>query len=338
MGTQFRAFGTSISFTMIGSLIIAFTLVPLLAVRLLRGRCRSRGAMQWLNQRYRALLDRVLDHRLATAGFALTVFAAGGWVLAELPRELMPEEDNRFIRMGISTPGGSRWRSGARSSARRSRSSWTGPRSSRSPTCFAFSGGNFSNLFMTLKPFSGRGNPVHGGDLGEAIQDALPVIPGVEWRQRRGFGRVSGVQVRLVGESTSELARLADAVELHLQASVEGISQLDNSLESGNEEIRVRVDRRAAERQGLTSEQVAQAVSGALRGQVATRFRSGEREVDVLLQLRDEDRVSIAQMGNLAVGRWTAPACPWEPWPTSSWWGDPRTSSARTARRRHRVG
>jgi len=302
MGTQFRAFGTSISFTMIGSLVIAFTLVPLLAVRLLRGEMPTPGrAMQWLNQWYRNLLDRVLDHRLATAVFGITVFAAGGWVLAELPRELMPEQDNRFIRMGISTPRGISVEERSEIFASAERILLDRTEEFELTNVSAFSGGNFSSLFMTLKPFS-EGGTRSTAEISEAIQDVLPVIPGVEWRQRRGFGRVSGVQVRIVGESTSELARLAEAVELHLQASVSGISQLDNSLESGNEEVRVRVDRRAAERQGLTSEQVAQAVSGALRGQVATRFRAGEREVDVLLQLRDEDRVSIAQMGNLAVG------------------------------------
>jgi hydrophobic/amphiphilic exporter-1 (mainly G- bacteria), HAE1 family len=302
MGTQFRAFGTSISFTMIGSLVIAFTLVPLLAVRLLRREMPAPGkAMEWLNTRYRGLLDRVLDHRLATALFGLTVFAAGGWVLMELPRELMPEEDNRFIRMGISTPRGISVEERSEILERAERVLLERREEFEITNISAFSRGNFSNLFMTLQPFS-EGGTRSTAEISEAIQEVLPVIPGVEWRQRRGFGRVSGVQVRLVGESTSELARLAEAVELHLEANVSGLSDLDNSLESGAEEIRVRVDRRAAERQGLTSEQVAQAVSGALRGQVATRFRSGEREVDVLLALRDEDRVSISQMGNLAVG------------------------------------
>ncbi len=302
MGTQFRAFGTSISFTMLASLGVAFTLVPLLAVRLLRGRMPSPGrVMQGLNDGYARLLDRVLDHRWATALFAAALFGAGGWVLMELPRELMPEEDNRFIRMGISTPRGISVEE--RSEIFREAETILLARAEEFEitNVSAFSGGNFSSIFMTLKPFS-EGGTRSTAEISEAIQAELPVIPGVEWRQRRGWGRVSGVQVRLVGESTQELARLAEAVQLHLEARVDGVSQLDNSLVSGAEEVRVRVDRRAAERQGLTSEQVAQSVAGALRGQVATRFRAGEREVDVLLALRDEDRVSIAQMGNLAVG------------------------------------
>ncbi len=302
MGTQFRAFGTSISFTMIGSLVIAFTLVPLLAMRLLRGKMPDPGrAMTWMNQRYRGMLDRVLDHRMATAVFAVSLFAAGGWVLSELPRELMPEEDNRFIRMGISTPRGISTEERSEIFSRAETILLERADEFEITNVSAFGGEAFSSLFMTLKPFS-EGGERSTAEISQAIEEALPVIPGVEWRQRRGFGRMSGVQVRLIGESTTELARLAEAVGILLEENVQGLSQVDNSLESGAEEVRVRVDRRAAERQGLTSEQVAQAVSGALRGQVASRFRSGEREVDVLLQLRDEDRVSISQLGNLAVG------------------------------------
>jgi len=230
------------------------------------------------------------------------LFGVGGWVLTSLPRELMPEEDNRFIRMGISTPRGISTEE--RSEIFREAEEILLARAEELElvTVSSFSGANFSSIFMSLKPFS-EGATMSTAEISEKIQDVLPVIPGVEWRQRRGFGRVSGVQVRLVGESTSELRRLAEALEVHLESRVEGLTNLENSLETGNEEVRVRVDRRAAERQGLTSQEVAQAVAGALRGQVATRFRSGEREVDVLLQLRDEDRVSIAQLGNLAVGR-----------------------------------
>ena len=302
MGTQFRAFGTSISFTMLASLGVAFTLVPLLAVRLLRGKMPKPGrVMQWLNHSYGRLLNRALDRRWATALFAVVLFGAGGWVLMGLPRELLPEEDNRFIRMGISTPRGISVQERSDIFQEAEAILLARQEEFEITNVSAFSSANFSSIFMTLKPFS-EGGTRSTAEVSEAIQQVLPVIPGVEWRQRRGFGRVSGVQVRLVGESTQELARLSESVQLYLEGRVEGLSQLDNSLVSGAEEVRVRVDRRAAERQGLTSEQVAQAVAGALRGQVATRFRAGEREVDVLLALRDEDRVSIGQMGNLAVG------------------------------------
>ena len=302
MGTQFRAFGTSISFTMIASLGVAFTLVPLLAVRLIRGTMPEPGRwMSWLNRAYRALLDRVLDHRWATALVAVVLFVGGGAILAGLPRELMPEEDNRFIRMGITTPRGLSVEEQSAIFQEAEQLLLARADEFEILTVSSFNRQNFSSIFMSLKPFS-EGGAKPTAQISDEIQRALPVMPGVEWSQRRGFGRGSGVEVRLIGESTSELERLAESVEILLERQVEGLSNIENALASGTEEVRVRVDRRAAERQGLTSDQVARAVSGALRGEVATRFRAGDREVDVLLQLRDEDRVSIAQLGNMAIG------------------------------------
>ncbi|MDZ7780729.1 MAG: efflux RND transporter permease subunit [Gemmatimonadota bacterium] len=302
MGTQFRAFGTSISFTMLASLGVAFTLVPLLAVRLIRGEMPAPGwLMTRLNGAYRGLLERVLDHRWATAGFAAALFVGGGWILADLPRELMPQEDNRFIRMGITTPRGLTFEERSAIFEEAEQVLLDRQEELEIETVSSFSRQNFASIFMTLKPFS-EGGEKPTAQVSEEIQELLPVIPGVEWNQRRGFGRSAGVEVRLIGESTSELQRLAESVELTLASRIDGLTSLENSMASGTEEVRVRVDRRAAERQGLTSEQVARAVSGALRGEVATRFRSGDDEVDVLMQLREENRVSIAQMGNLAIG------------------------------------
>jgi hydrophobic/amphiphilic exporter-1 (mainly G- bacteria), HAE1 family len=127
------------------------------------------------------------------------------------------------------------------------------------------------------------------------------VVPGVEWTQRRSWGPGGRLSVRLNGESTEVLRQLAEQVEQRLQAEVPQVTNLSNSLQAGAEEVRVRIDREAAERQGITSTQVAQAVANALRGRVATRFRTADREIDVMVQLREEDRLSIGQLGNLAI-------------------------------------
>lgn len=306
MGTQFTAFGTSISFAMLASLGVAFTLVPLLAVHFLKGKMpKAGGVMHFLNQRYRNLLDRILEHRLAMASFVLVLFVGGGWVLYEVPRELMPEQDNRFIRMSVSTPGDISTEERSAIFAEAEQILLDRAEELEIENVSAFSSGTFASIFMTLEPFSEDGS-TPTAQITERIQDLMPVIPGVEWQQRRGWGGGgaggANVQVRLLGESTVVLADLAELLQIHLERSVDDLINVDNSLEAGNQEVRIRVDRRAAERQGLTSQGVAQAVAGALRGEVASRFRSGDREVDVLLQLREEDRLSIAQMGNLAVG------------------------------------
>ncbi|HEV2129871.1 MAG TPA: efflux RND transporter permease subunit, partial [Longimicrobiaceae bacterium] len=271
-------------------------------VWLLRGRMPGEGRIfSALSRGYRRFLDRVLDHRVATALVALGVFAAGGYILYSLPKELMPEEDRRFVMLSVNVPRSMTFEERDALFARVEGLLLENQEELEIENVSAFSGPNWNNIFISLKSY-GDGAQLPAGEISSRIEEMLPVVPGVEWRQRRAWGSGGRVQVRLIGESTEMLSTLADQVEWRLGNEVAGIANLDNSLQAGNEEVRIRVDRQAAERQGLTSAQVAQAVSGALRGSVATRFRTGDREIDILAQLREEDRLSIGQLGNLAIG------------------------------------
>lgn len=302
IGVQLREFGMSISFAMIASLGVAFTLVPLLAIWLLRGRMPGEGRLFGAVSRgYRGFLDRILDHRLLTAVVALGVFGAGGYVLYKLPKELMPEEDRRFVMLSVNTPRGMSFEERDALFRRVETLLLENREPLEIENVSAFSGPNWNNVMISLKSYA-DGAKLSAGEISMKIQEMLPVVPGVEWRQRRSWGAGGRVQVRLIGESTEMLAALAEQVEWRLSNEVPGLMNFENSLQAGNEEVRIRVDRQAAERQGLTSAQVAQAVSAALRGSVSTRFRTGDREIDILAQLREEDRVSVGQLGNLAIG------------------------------------
>lgn len=301
MGVNIRAFGMSISFAMVASLIVALTLVPLLCVRLLRGAPAEAGRwMRGFSDRYRRLLDAILDHRLATAGVVLVMFAVGVGILAKLPKELMPEEDNRFLRLTVTTPRGMTPEARSDVFDRAEKILIANRGELEIENVSSFSSDRFNSIFVSLVSF-GDGGEMSSAEIGRRIEPLLPTVAGVEWKQRSSWGQGGRVNVRLVGESTAELARQAELVQRRLETEVPGLVNLDNSLQAGDEEIRVRIDRQAAERQGLTSAAVAQAVSTALRGRVATRFRTADRETDVLVQLREEDRVSIQQLAQLAV-------------------------------------
>jgi hydrophobic/amphiphilic exporter-1 (mainly G- bacteria), HAE1 family len=302
MGTQLREFGMSISFAIAASLGIAFTLVPLLSMWLLRGKMPEPGGLfSHVSNAYRTALDKLLDHRPLTGVMALLVFLAGGYVLWSLEKELMPQEDRRFVMMSVSTPRGMSVEERSELFARVERLLLDNQERFEVENVSAMSSPTWNNIMISLKPYS-EGARMSAAEISEGIQDELPVVPGVQWRQRRAWGQGGRVSVRLIGESTDMLAALAEQVEWRIEREIPGIQNVDNSLQAGSEEVRVRVDREAAERQGLSSTDVAQAVSGALRGRAATRFRSGDREIEVLAQLREEDRLSIDQLGTLAVG------------------------------------
>lgn len=301
MGVQIRAFGLSISFAMLASLLVALTLVPLLSVKLLRGRMPDPGRwMTAFSGGYRRFLDSILDHRVATGLAVLLTFGLGAWLLWSLPKEMMPEDDNRFLQLTVTTPRGMTLEERSAVFDRAERLLLENRDRLEIENVSSFSSENWNSIFVSLLPFS-EGGEKSSAQVGEEVKEMLPIVPGVEWEQRSSWRSWGRVNVRLIGESTTELARLAERVERRLGEEVPGITNLSNSLQAGDEEVRVRIDRDAAERQGLTTGAVARAVSDALRGRVATRFRTDDREIDVLVQLREEDRLSIGQLSNLAI-------------------------------------
>lgn len=134
----------------------------------------------------------------------------------------------------------------------------------------------------------------------EALRKLLPQKVGVRYkvgRQRSWGGLQLGVEVQLVGRDPAVLGVLAEEVKTHLER-LPGVQDVDTSLEDGEEEVIVAVNRDQAAEHGLSSQQVASAISTALGTRRTTTFKAGEREIDVVLQLEEEDRVNLEQLQN----------------------------------------
>jgi HAE1 family hydrophobic/amphiphilic exporter-1 len=81
--------------------------------------------------------------------------------------------------------------------------------------------------------------------------------------------------------------------------SVEGFKDVLSDRESGEREVRISIDRTRAAVAGLTTADIAAAVSIAMRGENLREFRAESGEVEVRLAFRDDDKQSIEQLADL---------------------------------------
>ncbi|MFH1567823.1 MAG: efflux RND transporter permease subunit, partial [Gemmatimonadota bacterium] len=135
---------------------------------------------------------------------------------------------------------------------------------------------------------------------GAAVQKLLPERVGVVYRMGRSrswSGNTLGVEVQVKGPNQDVLAVLAEEVATQL-GRLAGVKDVDTSLEDGEEEIRVEVDREQALEYGLSPRAVASSISAALGTRRTTTFKTGEREIDVVLQLEDQDRTNLEELKN----------------------------------------
>ena len=133
----------------------------------------------------------------------------------------------------------------------------------------------------------------------ERIEKDLPEIaigkPSFQFDQQGGG---DGFSIQISGDSTERLNEISREIVRAL-LSVEGFKDVLSDRESGEREVRISIDRTRAAVAGLTTAEIAAAVSIAMRGENLREFRAESGEVEVRLAFRDDDKQSIEQLADL---------------------------------------
>ncbi|ARS34522.1 efflux RND transporter permease subunit [Pontibacter actiniarum] len=114
-----------------------------------------------------------------------------------------------------------------------------------------------------------------------------------------GGGNQSPIQVIMTGSNLDTLMAFSDRVMAEVE-QVQGTAEVKKSVEDGNPEIAVSVDRDKMASLGLSLEQVGAGMQTAFSGNTNAQFRGSERDYDINIRLDDFDRRNTADIGNLA--------------------------------------
>jgi len=130
----------------------------------------------------------------------------------------------------------------------------------------------------------------------ERIEKDLPTIaigkPSFQF-ERQGGGE--GFSLQISGDSTLVLNELSIGI-IRALSTVPGLKDVGSDAESGDLEVRVIIDRERAALVGMTAAGIAQSVSIAMRGEELREFRGDFGEVAVRLAFREDDKQSIDQL------------------------------------------
>ena len=133
----------------------------------------------------------------------------------------------------------------------------------------------------------------------ERIEENLPTIaigkPSFQFDQQGGG---EGFSLQLSGDSTERLNEIGREV-VRLFNNVPELEDVRSDAEMGDREVQITIDRERAAAAGLTTEEVARDIGIAMRGQHLREFRGESGEVDVRLAFRENDKQSIDQLADL---------------------------------------
>lgn len=294
--------GLTISVAIVASLVIAQTLIPLLASRVKPPAPTVDGSvMQRIQSRYERALRWTLDHPKSSGLIAILTAASVALPIATglFKVDMFPQEASRRLFLSYHVDSVYPVDRVEESVDRVEAYLFDNKDELDIRSVYSyFSRVEASTVILLSEEEDAR---VGARDVMEKIEAELPSIaigkPSFKWDQQGGN---EGFSVRLTGDSTDKLRDISYEA-LRLLDTVEGLDSLATDLLAGEREIQIRVDREKAEQLGLTTREVADVVNIAMRGRDLREFRTPEGEIAMRLGFREDDKQTIEQLGDVPI-------------------------------------
>jgi hydrophobic/amphiphilic exporter-1 (mainly G- bacteria), HAE1 family len=170
-------------------------------------------------------------------------------------------------------------------------------------------GGNQGRVRIELVPVSERSRSQM--EITASILEELQWVPGANIREVRedplSPDGETGLIVQIYGFDQDIKRGLAEGVMQQLRG-IDGIVSVFSSADQGRPELRVEMDRERISRAGMTTAQVASALSNSVQGSVATTFVDQGIEFEVLVEVDPIDRAQSTALQDLQIrtpdGEW----------------------------------
>ena len=319
----FKQLAYVVSFALLCSLLVSITVVPALCAKLLRASGvgeKKRGGIgalllrfqDWMGDVYGGVLDTALNHRFVIVAASFALCAGALYIIPLIGVELEPQVDEGQIEASVELAPGTRvevtdavmqrMADIVRDQVPEAKYIMTEAGSNSS---FYYRGTNSGRLRIDLVPASERNRSA--ADIANLLRSQMHVEPGMFVQTqvssgtfRRRGGDEERLQVEIRGYDPEVMADLAEQVHTAMM-TVPGIPSALVSRRPGTPEMLVRVDRAKATSMGLSVGAVADTLETAIGGTRASMFREEGDEYDILVRLREEDRLRVGQVDDVPV-------------------------------------
>jgi cobalt-zinc-cadmium resistance protein CzcA len=318
-GRLFRPMAFTVGFALLGALILAVTLVPVISAYLFKGELKEREnpLLRWVRALYLPAVARLLRRPRLVFIASATFLVADVFLYRAIGSEFLPHLNEGAFWVRASMPG-----------------NISLPEAETLVDGFDDQGKHVRGMREILRSFPEvgtmavqLGRPDDGTDptgfynaeflleindrktwrkqfdgdrekLEDAMSNALSVIPGVSF----GFSQpisdnveeaLTGVKgqlaIKVIGDDLNALDDLASRIALEI-STVAGVKDLGVFRELGQSNLHVQVNRKRAERLGLSIEDVEQIVEAGVGGRVVSQIVEGERLHDLVVRFREDSR------------------------------------------------
>jgi len=326
-GKLFKPMALTITYAMVGSLILTMTLVPVLCALLLKAKAeKDTFLIRWAKAVYLPMLDWALEHKRGAIGAALLLLASAVAMFPFLGKEFMPTMQEGEIMFRVTGIPSTSLEESVRVSQTmdsvlkkhfpqvKSVVATIG-RAEKGETTDA----NYMEVLVAVKPVEEWPAAMPMPKLSDLMRDKLEeemptvVVSATQPIQMRVEELISGVRATLAlkvyGPELETLDQLAAQIKPVLGA-VAGVADLSLEANKGKPQIVIRVNREAAARFGINADDILDTVQAGIGGKSVSTLIDGVRRFDIQVRLDPAFRDSVRAIESIPIRTQTGALVP----------------------------
>jgi heavy metal efflux system protein len=318
-GKLFKPLAYAVTFSMIGSMLMALCIAPMLCalwLRLKKGPVRENPVIRFVKGIYVPILKWAIAHKVLTltiAGLLLVWSVADVFILGS---EFLPtiDEGNMLVRATMPASISLTRAIDVSTQIEKTLREFPEVETVVAKIGRAELGGDpesVSNdeIYVRLKPKKQWTTAKTKDEMVDAMRKRVEGFPGVEFNfsqviQTRNDELISGINaqiaVKVFGEDQDTLRKLADQIR-DAMSHVRGVEDLAVEQSAGEEHLEIDVDRDRIARYGLNIADVLEVAKIAIGGDSATDVLEGQRRFAIFVRLNQDYRDQVDKLGNILV-------------------------------------
>ncbi|WP_105618862.1 efflux RND transporter permease subunit [Vallitalea okinawensis] len=313
MANVFRDLSLTVTASLIASLVVALTVVPMLASKYVDDVGENKenkyfgkildlwgNLFNTLDKKYRKLLDATLNKRKITAAFMLILFIATLGLIPFVGMDFMPELDQGIININLALPKGT---------TQEKTFNITNQVveiaegiSEEKDINYTIKDDGSAKVSIDISEDKDR-RPTH--EVVEEIRPQIMMIPGAEFNiDSQSMGMMSGgggdITIEVVGDDLDTLNMIANDF-VDIIEGIEGTREVKSSSGEGVPEAIITIDREKAALYGLNVPTVTQTLQLYVAGSVPTKLNVDGTEIDLNVSYDSDYASTLNDIDNIQI-------------------------------------
>ena len=310
----FKEMALTVTMSLLSSLFIALTLVPMLSSKLLKNNKKSENGrfFEFLKREYHNVLSFSLHHRILIVVIALVIFSGSIWGVLKTGTEFFPASDEGQINISVTMPKGTTFNDTVNSVSQIEvliedieeidTVSASVEGSASGLAAMMGSSSNTGTIDIVLVSSENRSSTSQ--EVAANIRELLVDVEGdvQVTAQTSNFMMMgsSPISIEIQGNDFDTLEQISNDV-VEIVSGIPGTLNISKGIEKGAPELRIELDTEKATPLGLTNIQIYSMLSEKVNGITATTVNLNNKELDVVFVSEETKSIGIGDIESMMI-------------------------------------